>query len=52
MGEKEKDTIPTSIRLPRDLKESLERLAAADDRTLNNYLLVVLKRWVKENTKK
>ena len=52
MSEKEKDTIPTSIRLPRDLKESLERAAKEDERTLNNKILVILKRWVKENTEK
>ena len=48
----EKDTIPTSIRLPIELKEQLERAAAADDRTLNNMILVILKRWVKENAEK
>lgn len=47
----EKDTIPTSVRLPVDLKEKLEAAAAADDRTLNNMILVILKRWVKEHEK-
>lgn len=46
-----KDTIPTSIRLPVELKEKLEAAAAADDRTLNNMILVILKRWVKEHEK-
>ena len=44
-----KDTIPTSIRLPVDLKEKLEAAAAADDRTLNNLILVILKRWIRDH---
>ena len=47
----DKDTIATSVRLPKDLKEKLEAAAAADDRTLNNMILVILKRWVKEHEK-
>ena len=48
----EKDTVVTSIRIPVELKEQLERAAKEDERTLNNLILVVLKRWVKENTEK
>lgn len=48
----EKDTVVTSIRIPVELKEQLERAAKEDERTLNNLILVILKRWVKENTKK
>lgn len=44
-----KDTIPTSIRLPVDLKGKLEAAAAADDRTLNNLILVILKRWIRDH---
>lgn len=48
----EKDTVVTSIRIPVELKEQLERAAKEDERTLNNLILVILKRWVKENTEK
>ena len=44
-----KDTIPTSIRLPVDLKDKLDAAAAADDRTLNNLILVILKRWIRDH---
>lgn len=38
----------TSIRLPADLREKLERLAEADQRSLNNMIILLLTRAVKD----
>lgn len=45
------DTVATSIRLPVELKKELEKLAEQDSRSLNNYLVLILQRWVKEHCK-
>ena len=45
------ETIATSIRISADLKKKLEKLAAEDSRSLNNYLVLILQKWVKENYK-
>jgi hypothetical protein len=42
------DEHPTSIRLPSVLREELQRLATAEDRSLNNYILRVLKEHVEK----
>jgi predicted transcriptional regulator len=34
---------PTSLRIEPELKAALEKLAAADDRTLSNYILRILR---------
>lgn len=41
-----------SLRLPLELKEALDRLAAADDRSLNNYVVRALQQHVAEKTKR
>ena len=45
------DVKPTSIRLPLELKEKLERAAKEDQRSLNNLIVLILTRWVKEHEK-
>ena len=42
------DEHPTSIRLPSMLREELQRLATAEDRSLNNYILRILKEHVEK----
>jgi predicted transcriptional regulator len=43
-----KKTAPFSIRLPIDLKEELQKLADADQRSLSNFIEVSLRRVVAE----
>ncbi len=50
MSEKDK-ILPTSIRLPLDLKEKLEKAAKEDQRSVNNLIVLILSRWVKEHEK-
>jgi predicted HicB family RNase H-like nuclease len=39
----QKETVqPTSIRLPPKVRKALDRLAAADERSFNNYVVRVL----------
>ncbi len=45
------DTIATSVRLPIDLKEKLEEIARNDSRSLNNLIVLILQRAVKEYEK-
>ena len=45
------DTIATSVRLPVDLKEKLEEIARNDSRSLNNLIVLILQRAVKEYEK-
>jgi predicted DNA-binding protein len=37
------DVLPTSIRLPPELKDALQRRASADDRSLASYIIRALK---------
>ncbi len=39
--------IPVSVRMPPELKEALQALAAADKRPLSNYVVLVLEEHVK-----
>lgn len=50
MSEKDK-ILPTSIRLPLELKEKLEKAAKEDQRSVNNLIVLILSRWVKEHEK-
>ena len=40
------DTYPTSVRLPSELKEALQRRADANTRSLNNYIIWALQEHV------
>ena len=46
MKDKEKN-VATSIRLPESLKRDLERIAAAESRTLNNLMVIALRQYVR-----
>lgn len=45
------ETIATSVRIDLDLKKKLEKMAADDQRSLNNYITLILRKWVEENYK-
>lgn len=42
------DTVATSVRLPIELKEKLQEIADADSRSLNNLIVLLLTRAVRE----
>jgi predicted DNA-binding protein len=42
------DVLPTSIRLPPEIKNALQRRATAEDRSLASYILRVLKAHVED----
>ena len=37
------DKVRISLVIPKDLKEELERLAKAEDRSMSNYIVTILK---------
>ncbi|MCD8109594.1 MAG: Arc family DNA-binding protein [Clostridiales bacterium] len=39
-----------SIRIPHELKESLEKIASEDHRSLNNLINIILMKYVDEKT--
>lgn len=43
------DSVTFTIRIPPELKEQLEKIASEDDRSLNNLINIILKKYVKEN---
>lgn len=45
-------TIPTTIRIPESLKSDLEKMALADNRSLNNLINIILQSYVRENLSK
>ena len=47
-----KNNIRMMLSLPRKLKKKLEALAEADNRSLNNYIVTVLKNVVEKTNKK
>ena len=47
MSDETETILPTSIRFPADLKEELERLAKADERSLSQYVVRVLRAHVR-----
>ncbi len=47
-----KDIVPFNVRFPKDLHSDLKELAMADNRSLQNYIITVLKRHVEENLTK
>lgn len=49
MAEKEQFTAPISTRCTEDLRDELERLAAADSRPLASYVRLVLEKHVKDS---
>lgn len=44
------DYVTFSIRIPSDLKNALEKVASEDDRSLNNLINVILKKYIREET--
>lgn len=40
-------TIPTTIRIPESLKNSLEEIAKKDNRSLNNLINIILQSYLK-----
>lgn len=47
----DKDKTVIYIRCSEDLKAELEKLAAEDDRSLNSYIVTILKRIAKEGNR-
>jgi predicted HicB family RNase H-like nuclease len=47
-----KNNIRMMLSLPKTLKKKLEALAEADNRSLNNYIVTVLKSVVEKSSKK
>lgn len=43
-----RDTPSLNVRLPQKLKDALQRLADAEQRTLSNYVVLVLSQHVEE----
>lgn len=41
-------TLPTSIRIPEDLKKKLTAIAKKDNRSLNNLIMIALTDFVKK----
>ena len=45
-------TIPTTVRIPEELKSDLEQIAERESRSLNNLINIILQSYVSENKKK
>ena len=45
-------TVATSIRITMEMKEKLEKLAAEDSRSFNNYVVLILSKWIKQHESK
>ena len=43
------DTVTFSIRIEKELKQQLEELAKTDQRSLNNMIILILSRYVREH---
>jgi len=44
-----KDNTRTLITIPKDLKETLEKIAEKDNRSFNNLVITVLKEYIESN---
>ncbi|SIS65072.1 Arc family DNA-binding protein [Paracoccus saliphilus] len=42
-------TAALGFRIPEEMKEALERAAAADDRSVSSLVTIVLRDWLKEH---
>ncbi|GIN23122.1 Arc family DNA-binding protein [Siminovitchia fordii] len=43
-----KEIVPFNVRFPKDLHSDLKKLAEADNRSLQNYIITVLKKHAEE----
>lgn len=45
-------TIPTTVRIPEELKSDLEQIAERESRSLNNLINIILQSYVSKNKEK
>lgn len=46
------NTIPTTVRIPEELKSNLEEIAKRENRSLNNLINIILQSYVNEDKAK
>lgn len=46
------NTIPTTVRIPEELKQNLEKIAKRENRSLNNLINIILQAYVSKDTEK
>lgn len=51
MSENTNKVKPTSIRIPDDLKKELEKIAASQSRSFNNFINIILREYVSNHSK-
>ncbi len=44
------ESVTLTIRISPDMKETLEKIASADSRSLNNLINIILKKYISEHT--